>query len=210
MYPTLILGGVLHLEPRFTAAITEAVALIERRTDAEVVVVAVSRSGRYTDVSLRAALAGGLAALAVLSWSPVEFSGVLFPIYAAVAAGASGYAVSRIGGLTRRIAGTRRMRAQVREAAEAAFTQESVHGTRRRTGVLVYVSALEGRVEVLPDHGLLGRIPGARFAELDVRCGSVDELLAGLVKLGDLLAEHVPYLNDDNPNEVGDAPRVRG
>lgn len=210
MYPTLIAGGVLHLEPRFTTAITEAVAAIERRTDAEIVVVAVSRSGRYTDVSLAAALGGGFAALAFLAWAPVEFSGVLFPIHAALAAGASGYAARRFAGLTRRLAGASRMRVQVREAAEAAFTQESVHGTRRRTGVLVYVSAFEGRVELLPDHGLLGRIPGARFAELEISCTSTAELLAGLERLGDLLAAHVPHVEDDNPNEVADAPRVRG
>lgn len=201
---------MLHLEPRFTVAITEAVAAIERRTDAEIVVVAVSRSGRYTDVSLAAALVGGFTALAFLAWAPVEFSGVLFPIHVALAAGASGYAAMRFGGLTRRLAGASRMRIQVREAAEATFTQESVHGTRRRTGVLVYLSALEGRVEVLPDHGLLGRIPGARFAELEISGVSTAEFLVGLERLGDLLAAHVPHVEDDNPNEVADAPRVRG
>lgn len=209
MYPTLIRGGVLHLEPRFTVAITEAVAAIEQRTDAEIVVVAVSRSGRYTDLSLRAALAGGLVALAFLSWAPVEFSGLLFPVYVAAAAAATGWGASRVPGLTRRLAGAPRMRLQVREAAEAAFTQESVHGTRRRTGLLVYVSAFEGRVELLPDHGLLGRIPGARFAELELGCGTSAELLVGLERLGDLLATHVPHVEDDNPNEVADAPRVR-
>lgn len=200
---------MLHLDPRFSSAVTDAVAALERRTDAEVVVVATGRSGSYADVPLIGALVAGFGALAFLAWAPISFAGALFPVYTAVAAGAGAFLTPRVPALVRLLAGQRRMRAQVREAAEAAFVQESVHGTRRRTGVLVYISALEQRVELLPDHGLLGRIAGAKFAALSLRANTVDDVLLGLGQLGDLLAEHVPAIEGENPNEVADAPRVR-
>ena len=201
---------MLHTDPHFSPAVSEAVAAIERRSDAEVVVVAVARSGRYRDVVLASALAAALGVLAFVAWTPFPFAGGLFPIYAGCAAAAAAYIVRRSPKLIRRLAGADRLRDQVREAAQAAFFQESVHGTQRRTGVLVYVSVLEARVEIVPDHGLLGRIPSVRFVELDLRCESLPELVAGLGRLGDLLAEHVPALHDANPNEAPDAPRVRG
>ena len=200
---------MLHLDPRFSPAVTESVGAIERRSDAEIVVVVVGRSGAYRDLAWAAALGCSLVALGLLAWAPWEFAGVLFPVYATIAAAIAGFTVARSAPLTRLLAGKRRMQAQVREAAEAAFVQETVHGTRRRTGVLVYVSSLEARVEVLPDQGILGRVPGAALADLDLRAGSLDELVGGLRRLGDLLATHVPPVEGDNPNEVDDAPRVR-
>lgn len=197
-------------DPLFSPAVSEAVAAIERRSDAEVVVVAVARSGHYRDVVQAAALAAALGVLAFVAWSPFLFAGALFPVYAGAAALLAGLIVRRSPSLIRCFAGSDRLRDQVREAAQAAFFQESVHGTQRRTGVLVYVSVLENRVEIVPDHGILGRIPGARFLELDLRCQSLPDLVEGLGRLGDLLAAHVPALHDMNPNEVADTPRVRG
>jgi putative membrane protein len=200
---------MLHTQAGFADAVARAVAAIESRSDAEVVVVAAARSGSYRDLAWATGAVAAWLTLALLAWLPQEFDGMWFPIDAAAVGAVVGVAVGRSPRLLGSLAGRGRQRRQVREAAEAAFFQESVHGTARRTGLLVYVSGLERRVEVIPDHGLQGRIPGARWAALDVRAGSLDELVGGLGRLGDLLAAYVPAHHADNPNELADAPRIR-
>ena len=200
---------MVHLDPRFMEAVSAAVADIERRTDAEVIVVAAPRSGAYNDVHWRVALGATFLVLSLLVWLPIDFDPNWFLADCAIAAALAALAVERMPRLVRAIAGTTRMAAQVREAAEAAFTAENVHATRARTGVLVYVSSLERQVRVLPDHGLLGRIPPSRLADLSISADSLDAFLGGLHALGDVLAEHVPAIEGDNPNEAPDAPRLR-
>lgn len=199
---------MVHTDARFSAAIERAVSEIEVHTDAEVVVVAAPCSGSYADLAW---CGGGLVAIAVLAflcWSPVVFNAVWFPLDVLVTGAFVGWALLRWPRLVVTLAGGARRAGQVRQAALAAFTAENVHATAERTGVLVYVSALEGRVELIADHGLLGRIPGAKWNAIALRADTVEELVAGLHRLGGVLAAHVPATGD-NRDQVGNAPRVR-
>jgi putative membrane protein len=199
---------MIHTDARFSTAIEQAVGDIESRTDAEVVVVAAPWSGSYRDLAWAVGGAAGVTALAFLCWSPIVFDARYFPVDVAAIAGLLGAGATRAPRLLVRLAGSARARRQVREAALAAFAEENVHATTGRTGVLVYVSAAEGRVEILPDQGLLGRIPGARWNATQVPADTMEGLLAGLGRLGALLAEHVPATGE-NPDEIPNAPRVR-
>jgi putative membrane protein len=200
---------MLHEDPRFADAVASTVAGIEARTSAEVIVVAARQSGAYNDVPWRVALGANFAVLALLVWLPVDFNPDWFLFDCGIGAALAAWLGGRVPLVQRAVAGGARMREQVREAAEAAFAHENVHGTRARTGVLVYLSGLEREVLVLPDHGLLGRVPHARLHGVRIGAGSLDEFLDGLRALGEVLAEHVPAVPTDNPNESPDAPRVR-
>jgi putative membrane protein len=199
---------LVHTDARFSAAIERAVGEIEGRTDAELVVVAAPASGSYADIAWIVASAVGAVVLAFLCWSPIVFDAMWFPLDIAATVGLTAAALTRWPRLAARLAGRDRRDRQVREAALAAFTEENVHATARRTGVLVYVSALEGRVELLPDQGLLGRIPGAKWNAVALRAGDLDELLAGLHRLGALLATDAPPAGV-NADQIPNAPRVR-
>src|SRR5690606_9122353 len=103
-----------------------------------------------------------------------------------------------------------RRRRQVADAAAMEFHREAVHATPRRTGLLVYVSALEGRVELVPDLGLEERIPRGLWTRA-VEAFSHDDLdhfLLGLRQVGEILAAHVPPA-EGRVVELPDAPRVR-
>ncbi len=199
---------MVHTDARFSAAIERAVNEIEVHTDAEVVVVAAPSSGSYADLAWMGGGVFGVAVLGFLCWSPIVFDAVWFPIDVLASGGFVGWVLARWPRLVVALAGDARRARQVHEAALAAFTEENVHATAGRTGLLVYVSALEGRVEVLPDQGLLGRIPGAKWNAVALRADSVDGLVDGLHRLGTLLATHLPPTGD-NVDQIGNVPRVR-
>jgi putative membrane protein len=100
-----------------------------------------------------------LAALVFLLFSPLAFSPIYIPIDLVLVLALATWVADRSPRLLRLIATRSRRIARSRKPAAAAFHQEAVHGTRGRTGVLVYVSALEDRVEVIPDAGVAARVP---------------------------------------------------
>lgn len=200
---------LLHADARFGEAVRERVARLEERTDAEVVVVAAGRSGSYRDLAL---VVGALAALAVfcvllaIPWSvhPVLAVADLALTMAVVSWLADGRA------LVVRLASRARRAEQVRLAAAAEFHLEAVHATPRRTGLLVYVSAAEARIELVPDVGIEGRVPRARWVEAtgQLSATDLDVFLRGLDAVGAVLAEHLPPAGERGV-ELPDAPRIR-
>ena len=200
---------MIHADSRFSEAVAKKVGELEEATDAEVVVVAAERSGAYADL---AQAIGGLTALltlGVLVLLPWSVHGVMVVLDLALVWGVVTWLVSGHRVLAR-VAGEKRRHAQVRRAAAAEFHLEAVHATPQRTGLLVYVSAWEGLVELIPDVGLEARIPRGRWAEASGKLTTegLEGFLAGLDAVGSVLAEHVP---NTGAREVrlDDAPRIR-
>lgn len=201
---------MIHTDRRFHEAVNAAVGRLEAHTDAEVVVVAAGRSGSYRDVAYAAASVGTLALLGVMlyvptvipPWAVIVELAVAWPVLAWLAHGQRAVRL-----LTRK---ARRDR-QAQEAAEHEFVREAIHATRQRTGLLVYVTALEGRVILVADVGIEGSVPpGAwRRANDAFQHDDLDHFVAGLEALGAVLAEHVPPREDPDRIELADAPRVR-
>jgi len=200
---------VLHADDRFHSAVESAVDRLETATDAEIVVVAAPRSGSYRDVSYGIASIAALVAFLIVLAVPVDFFPWVVPLELALVWAATGWLVSG-NRILRWLVPASRKRAQVEEAAHAEFHRESVHATPHRTGVLIYVSAMEGQVEVVPDLGIEGRIPKVPWKEACEAFShdDMEHFLAGLDALGALLAEHVPPLETDLV-DLPNAPRIR-
>lgn len=194
--------AMIQPNAEFTQAVEAAIARIEAQTDAELVVVAASRSGGYRDIAAGLAMALTLGALLVASLSPWVFSPFILPIELAVLAAALTWLIDRSPALLRTFTSSARRAAQVDAAAAAAFYAERVHTTPGRTGALLYLSALEGEARVLTDTGLT---PPALAWDLRSTAG----VLAGLDALGAELARQAPPRADANPDHLGNAPRVR-
>ena len=206
---------MIKLDPHFATAIEEMVGRIEQSTDAEIVVVAQSRSDSWPELSLRAALLMMSIALCVVVWSPWVFQVAWLPLELLGLGLLTGWWVKTSPNLLRLLLSKKRIRSRVEEAAAAAFHTEAVHSTRGRTGVLVFLSCLEDQVVLIADAGVEARVPGGRLhtiqwghsRELHRRV-DLTTLLQGLEVLGTILAEHIPPL-DDNPDELSNAPRIR-
>ncbi len=200
---------MIHTDQSFSDAVEAKVAEIEARTDAEVVVVAAERSGSYRDVASRAAFVGTLAVAAVILWIPYGIAEPWVLLDLAVSYLLLERAF-RFRPMVRLITTSARRIEQVHATAEQEFHREAVHGTPNRSGVLVYVSALEGIVEVLPDLGVEGRLPrGELFTALEAfRHDDLEHFLAGLDALGDGLAAHLPHTAGSDAVDLPNAPRL--
>ena len=89
-----------------------------------------------------------------------------------------------------------------------------VYATRDRTGVLIFLSALEHRVVILGDRGIHQRVQDPGWSELvallvaAIKQGkSADGVCEVITRLGELLARDAPIREDDT-NEL--ANEVRG
>lgn len=150
-------------DPHFARAVETAVERIERETDAEVVVVAAGRSGSYADLAWAGGAAVAWLLLALALWSPIPFAGAWLPVEIPVAGFLAGWLIHRSPPVLRRLASPTRRRRQVEAEAHRVFHEEAVHGTKRRTGVLVFLSRLERRVRVVPDAGVEARVPAGEI-----------------------------------------------
>ncbi|NOY27980.1 MAG: hypothetical protein GXP62_19110 [Oligoflexia bacterium] len=206
---------MLRTDTRFADAVETAVGRIEDQTDAELVIVAAPRSGRYTDIAAALGAAFAWVVLLIVLFSPWQFSPSLIPIELPLVGLLAAWAAHKRPGLLRLLTTSTRRERQVEEAADATFHQEVVHGTHHRTGLLIYLSSLEGRVSLRPDLGLDARVPRAAWNGLcwgdkaNPRAPTdLEHFLAGLDAVGTVLAQYVPATGD-NPNEIPDAPRIR-
>jgi putative membrane protein len=192
--------------------VAEAVARVESHTAGEIVVRVVDQSDDYADVRLTlAGLSGLLLAEGLLLWFSLEASlGV-----ALVAV--TGLGVWLLLGWRRLLAfcvPIDRKAATVHRRAMVAFVEEGVHRTRDASGVLILVSMMEHRVEILADEGIHARVGmdgWSQHVQEVIRGIKAGALEAGLVEaiegIGKDLAQHFPPRSDD-VDELPNRPRV--
>ncbi len=216
---------MLQHDPRFSALVTRTVGELEQSTTAELVVVAATRSASHWTAALATGMVAAWLALLATIVLPVSFD----PMWTLVELPLVAYGVARLTLrsplVLRTVLGERRLDAAVSLAASAAFAEEHVHGTRRRTGVLIYLSGVEGRIRVVADGGVEAKVPPGIWAQHPWNRGSgnrsqsgvrtvpapasLDEFIVSLRNLGSILAAHLPADPHDNPDELPDAPRIR-
>ena len=205
---------MMRIDSAFSETVARAVRDAERGTSAEIVVVVAARSGSYLDVALVGGALCAAAALAGALFAPATIHPAWVMVEIPIVFGAGAWLVHRAGAILGRMIPSARARMQVERAAASHFVSEAVHGVRGRTGLLVYVSRLEGRVAIVPDLGLDAAVhrpvwSTVRFAESGevLRVRSTQDLLRGIAGLGELLRERAPVGRDD-VNELPDAPRI--
>jgi uncharacterized membrane protein len=189
------------------AAVTE----LERDSSLEVVIAVASQSGVYRDLQM--GVAAGLAwiVMGLLVFLPVHFPDIfLFPSVAL--AFGLGY-VSAHGRFFLRMVPSRRKRQQVEDAARTAFFREHVGGTRKRHGLLVYLSHLEADLEILPDYGVQSCVPAGVWNELRANVLGVEpsqrwsKVVEEMRRVAPTLAAALPRESDDT-DELPNRPRL--
>ncbi len=192
---------------RLTATIGRA----EAATAGEIALVVSQRSDAYVLERLRWVLP--IAALGCLGtqalWPAMSGFWVTFT---SIAVGINLYLLSGLGPCLRRLVPTSAIATQVHLACLRFFTERAVYRTRDQSGILLYVSEAEHRIEVLADEGITSRVAPdlwqAHVTELAqaLRQGqAADGLCREIEALGELLATHFPA-DATNPNELDNRP----
>lgn len=192
-------------------ALVDAIKRIEARSSAEIVIAVRKSAEEYRAVDLAIGVAVGLGALAFMLFSRYPFGTVaLFvdPLLAGVTAALLSIYAPWIKHF---FLGRARRREAVRRAALVAFHDQGAHRTRGRTGVLVFLSLLEGMAELVYDVGVEIHVEPEEHEALRAALEhALPEkgvaVAAALEKLGDLLAPRIPRAEDDVnelPDEVG-------
>ncbi|MEM1055880.1 MAG: hypothetical protein AAGI52_10160 [Bacteroidota bacterium] len=205
---------------RIAAAVGEA----ETRTSGEIVPYVIARCGRYEVAVWRAASVGAMAAAGLALGAAVLYDGWglgwLYTAWAMalvmVLGGTTGALATLADPVRRFFAGTDRMARRVHRRASQAFLEEEVFDTRDRTGILLFVSLFEHRIEVFGDAGVNAKVePGEWVNVVDViRAGILrGDLAGGLVdgiqKCGEMLHRQGVEIRDDDTDELPDGVRVR-
>jgi len=193
--------------------IEKAIGAVEKTSDAEIVPVIVCESHDYAFYEFRLAIILGLLTfLATLIWlKPIEgflharswdydvshlvltCGGLSFVVMLVV------YMLVNLPVLDRLIIPSEVMARRVHERALRAFTESKVSFAKDRLGLLVFVSLLEQRVELLPGKGLAGHIAPelmqrivGNMSRVMKEKGLVEGILHGISEIGPLLAERFP------------------
>jgi putative membrane protein len=219
---------MVRLSPADHERVSTAVAAAERGTDGEIVTIVAARSDAYHDVGLHYALLGMLlvptaAALVpkgwidwglglLLGWN-ATLSFRLLMVFLLVGMALAFLALRFLFAwmplrmkLTPASTKTRRVRRRALELFRAGTERR----TTGRTGVLLYLSLLEHRAELVADEAIHSRVEpdvwGEAVAVLveEVKAGRPGEGMARAVeKVGEVLAVHLPP-RSENPNELCD------
>ena len=193
-------------------ALAQQVREIESNTDAEIVIVVRARSGpyRHADYLFGALLA--FAGLLFVLLSPFDFHTYWVPLDVALLFVLGAFVSSRIN-LIRRLLTTKKFRANAaRTGAAAMFYEAGIANTHEENGLLIYLSLLERRLEVIADRGILTSVPALEWnhALFELRQAgrrpNPESLVKALQDLGALLRKHKPATGE-NPNELPDMPR---
>jgi putative membrane protein len=191
--------------------IRQAVMAAESKTSGEIVPMVVTSSARYTEIELFGVISGLFLGM-LFGWiwhDPWESHHLnLLPLIGATV----GFLVARIPAVKRRLASKTRIAEAVSDRCLAAFTEHGLHYTRDHTGILILVSLLEHRVEVLADRGINEKVPPGTWNEIvgnltaGLKSGRACEAFCKAVeRCGEILATHFPRQADDRdelPNKL--------
>ena len=193
--------------------IADAIREIEKQTSAEMVVVVRGRSGTYRHADYLFGAIVALVGLVFVLFSPVEFHTYWIPFDVIILFVAGAWISSR-GDWIRRILTSKKFRANAaRMGASAMFYEAGIANTSAENGMLVYLSLLERRLEVIADRGILKAVPPLKWNQCVFELKQIGktptpvQFIEGLRATGKLLAEHLPATGE-NPNELADGPRI--
>ena len=202
--------------------IAEAVKIAEGKTSGEIVPFVVERSDAYESALWR----GGFALSASVwlgivlwyelgsTWFPLRLLEILMALFLAQAIGM--LLVLFVPAWRRFFAGEDARARAVKQAAQAAFLSEEVFKTRERTGILIFMSLLERRVEVLGDAGINAKVAQTEWEDVvqtivaSMRAQQPAEgLIAAIQKCGGLLQRQGVLRRVDDADELSNTLRMK-
>ncbi len=190
--------------------IQECVRRAETKTSGEIVPMVVERSADYTATRFITAILGALIAAGV--WLLIRpFPHPLWIILAEGIGFSFVLLLFKISpDLLRFLIEESAIENAVRQRARLAFFEHGLYQTKDRTGVLIMISLLERRVQILADEGIHQKVPKSTWDELvqhlvtGIQRKEAANVLCKIIeRCGQILAQHFPRRPDDR-DELSD------
>lgn len=199
---------------KMSAAVKEA----EKLTNGEIVPVIAERSDDYTSVRQWLAIMGFALSSLFIFLTRYRYPFLFEVETVLVLQGCGiflGLTIGHFSFVQRFFIPKSKMKKAVHERALVEFMQLGLQETKHRTGVLLYISLLERRVEILADKGIHQKVGDGFWSD------EVNRLVAGIrsknageafshtiLTIGQKLRENFPRDSNDK-NELGDSVRMR-
>ncbi len=204
------------IQEKISIAVTEA----EKKVNAEIVPVFMTSSDAYTEAKLRGALLGAAAtSIGILLYDHLMGWYQLFLLQndwlfvsAIALGGLIGYLLfGMIGPLKKLLVSKQKMQQTSSAMAERVFGEYKLHETKDRTGILVFISLFEHKVQIIPDKGLKEKIADDEWQKVIEQMKPAlrskafgDAFLQSISKITEILLTYKMNRNGDAPNELPD------
>lgn len=181
----------------------------ELKTSGEIVPVILSKSDFYPAAHFRLALFFALL-FSVLTYNFYDFDDSIVIIWSQIPGMIIGYLLAYIPFFKRFASTSSEMQEEVYQRAVEVFHQSNVSKTKDRTGIMIFISLLERRVEVMADSGISTKLPEDYWQDIvtkliaNIRQGrTISGLSESISECGQKLIEFFPIQSDDE-NEICD------
>jgi putative membrane protein len=189
--------------------IKNAIKEVELNTSGEIVPVILKQSDFYPAAHFRLALVVGIL-FAIACYYTYDFDDPIALIWAQIPGMLLGYTLAYIPFLKRIFTTAKEMQEEVYQRSLEVFYENKISMTRDRTGIMIFISLLEKKVQVLADCGINEKVEKNYWNDL-VQTLSVEigkgNMINGVVNsistCGKKLEESFPVKHDDT-NEITD------
>jgi putative membrane protein len=214
----------LDISPGNLEKINSAIKRAERKTSGEITISVIKESYDYASQELMFGIMAGFVYFLIMIFSIHRVEPIIqnmfwdySPHYLPIFYGFSTflvifvfYMIANIPFIDRMIVSRKLMRKKVNDRAIRHFMESGVYNTKDRTGILIFISILEKRAELLADRGISKKIPQEKWNSImehvieGIKSNRFTEhILEAISECGDLLARHFP-VDPDDVNELGD------
>jgi putative membrane protein len=190
-----------------STALSRAIEAVETATAGELVVAIVAKSDDYSYPRALFASASAAGCGWLVYWSLPTISAT-FVFAGQVVLWVAFWWLSGLPWPARTLAGRQQLDLAVDARAKQVFFERGLTETKDRSGVLIFVSELEHRVQILADRGIHEQVGNERWSQeiqtviAAIRSGHAADGLQTVVReVGTLLAQAFPP-RGENPNEL--------
>ena len=187
--------------------ISKAVLEAEKHTTGEIVPMIVAQSDDYPGARWRLAIVTAL----LFGFLVYSFLGDYDPVWilwAQIPGLYIGYWLGNFGTVIRPFLHNPKIDEEIHQRALQAFFSRELHATKDRTGILIMVSLLEHRVEILADTGINAKVSSDTWQKIvsdmisSIKSGNLaDGFCTAVSECGEVLAKDFPGTHD-NPDEI--------
>ncbi|MDC0576115.1 TPM domain-containing protein [Nitrosomonadaceae bacterium] len=187
--------------------ISKAVLEAERHTTGEIVPMVIKQSDDYPGARWRLAIVISLL-FGFLVYSCIDYSDSVWILWAQIPGLYIGYWLGTFDTILKPFLSDSKIDEEVHQRALQAFFSHNIHATKERTGILIMVSLLEHRVEILADTGINAKVSKDTWQKILTDMVSkiksnelADGICIAVKECGEILAKDFPGTHE-NPNEI--------